>query len=1035
MSIQSKVVFDGAINTSGSALVSYSRPFAISTLAGGTLAAAQVPSYGPSRLVIPPPSAPIVLDTDATALNQVFGGLWSDGGNCVVHYRQKSSPNSAYVNIWPNLAITANALTGQPATRSTNIRCTATGNKTTALVDILRGSPDEDANWVYAPFAFQIVQGVIIALCEAQTWTGSAWQAQAMGMVRWDEAAQQWRLMLRGKTRNAGGTRGREWVASQFWILDGQSIASSREIMLCWADYGVNGSPVSNGGQLFICMLTRAAATDPWTIGTPVMLHEATDAGSHHFHNAAAYRPTGVSGGVAITLSVGDSGMAEQLVFYRADASTYAQGWDSGTKVATASATDGASQNGWTTLRKSSGYPSTLAATKATGFNQWMGVAPIDGDPTRMVVSNDEKQNTVLLMNLPNPFADPTRKTTFELLPRDPVPSNTLRRGHLAFGIWSETSRRRNFVTIRRNNSKSNASVSPTFGNPIAVSYSPASLFPQGFSAAVGEANTRVLYSVDGLDWGVLWSPNAALRPAVIPGYALFGGLSSFGKVVAIPFSATVTRRPLLVSPGSTQYQITSAAQAEAPTTGNTVATVPSESFNVVDAIVTGRVIPPPPSNGPVIRWTVGTGAANKYAGARTLTTGTPLLISDRDPAGGATFQYMHVGIWVYQLPPSVPYGGDDVAPFNSAPTGFRAQIMRANTAAASYEAAGDVDSVDGSGWRYYTFSTSTQQWGGDVSANANVAMRLKDDGSGGLMDCLICFDRITITSAPTPTPLPVHPLPVGAAATLAPSVIDSDRCIVGGLACSATWSVDLLGMIPEGGWDQYLPVEYLPANPALCTLVDGQNRKIFVRADPVTRRLVVTDGTNSVSVAPPAGEEWVFERGMPIAVSLSCNGTALEITASVGNTQVSTGSLTLALPVRPVSIHLADEAVAPIQSMEWISVAWDNNNASDASTRAARLTSIDAANPLSTSAVSVMTDIAVPVSRTRLSFTASRYVFVTNTGGKPVRVYMPDGSTPSVYPGTMVTVRSMASLTYLDVEAIDAPSTIALHAPNNVLF
>jgi hypothetical protein len=936
-------IFDGAIYVDASAAVSHSRPYAITTLAGGTVAAAEAPHFEPARRIAPVP-APITLDTDATALNQVFGGLWSDGTACVVHYRQKSSPNSAYVNIWPGFSVAANALTGQPASRSVNIRCTASGNKTTSQVDLLKGSPDEDASWVYAPFAFQVVQGVIIAICEAQTWTGAAWQAQAVGIVRWDEAGQQWRLMLRGKVRNAGGSRGREWVASQFWVLDGQPLTSSLECMLCWTDYGVNGSPVSNGGQLFVCRLSRSAASDPWTIGTAIMLHEATDAGSHHFHNAAAYRPATTSTGVAITLSVGDGNMAEQLMFYRSDSSAYAEGWDSGTKAATASATDGATQNGWTTVRKIAGGPSTLSPTTAVGYNQWMGVAPLPGgNPLRMVLGNDEKCNPILHMNLPDPFTDATKKVVFELLDREVIPTNTMRRGSLCFGVWCDTARLQDYVAVRQRNTKTNASVVPTYGTPIPVSYAPSSNFCQGFSAAISNEINRVLYSPDGEDWCVWWSPNAALRPTVIPGYALFGGLSTYGKVTALPFPTTVSRRPMLLSPAATQYQITSAAQAEAPTTGNTIASVSNANFGVADAIVTGRTIPAPPSNGPTIRWTVAGTASSKYGGARTLTTGTPLLISDRNPSGGATFQYLHVGFWVYALPPSDPYGGDGVAPYNSPPSNFRVQLMRANDAAASPLAAGDVDSQDGAGWRYVTVSTSTQEWNADIGSNVNLAMRLTDDGSGAnLMDVLLCFDKITISGQSTPVGMPAHPLPVGAAATAAPTTIDADRCVVSlGQACSSTWSMDLLAQIPDTGWDQFLKAEYCAANPALCTIVEGPNRKITIRPDLANRRVVVTDGTNSVSLAPAAGEEFVFERGMPIALSLSCNGTALEISGSVGNTQVSTASLTLALAVRPASVHLADDSLNPILSMCWLAVSWDPDNASNSAARAAKLQNI----------------------------------------------------------------------------------------------
>jgi hypothetical protein len=935
MTIQA-AIFDGSVYTTAEARVDYSRPHAITTAAGGTVAAAEAPHYADARVLCPAP-APITLDTDATALNQVFGGHWTDGATVAcVHYRQKSSPNSAYVNIWVDPTIAANCFTGQPSSRSVNIRCSASGNKTTNQVDLLKGSPDEDAGWVYAPYGFTIVAGNVFGLCEAQAWTGSAWQAQAVGICKWDDTNGQWRLLLRGKTRNNGLSRGREWTTANYWPVDGLPLASSLEIFCCWADYGVNGSPTSDGGQLFIVRMSRASASDAWTIGTPIMLYEATTSGSHHFHNAAAYRPAGTASGVVITLCVGDSLSGEQVCFYRSDSSAYATGWDSGTKAMTASASDGATSNGWTTMRKVTGCPSTLSPPISTACSQWVGVCPLDGEAKTMVVSNDEKMNTVLLMHLPDPFIGETR-AWFELMTTEVIPSPSIRRGRLALGMYCDGSSRTNYICLSQASSSATASVSPSFGAVIPVSWKPSANFLQGFSAAISEQNSRLLHAADGLSWGIMASPNANVRLAVVGNYAVAGGLSSFGKVVAYRFPTTISRRPLITSPSASQYQITSAASAEAASAGNTVAAVSAGSFGVADAIVTGRTIPAPPSNGPVIRWTVGTGSTSKYGGTRTLTTGTPMLISDRDPSGGATFQYMHVGFWVYQLPPSIPFGGDDVAPFNSPPTSFRIQLLRAGTGSASYAGAGDVDSVDGAGWVYYSVSTSTQQWAADIAANANVAMRLTDNATGAnYMDALICFDSISLSASPVA--LPAHPQPVGAAATVAPTTIDADRCVVAGLACSSTWSLDLAAQIPDNSWDQYLPTAYLPANPVMCTIVEGPNRKIKISFDLANRRILVSDGTNTATLAPFSGEEFVFERGVPVLLSLSCNGTALEVSGSVGATQVSTASVTLALAVRPRSVHLADEALNPIAAMYWYGVSWDNSNTSDATARAAKL-------------------------------------------------------------------------------------------------
>jgi len=1004
-------VFNNGTVLTGGMTLSYARNYAISTIADGTIAAVDTPVYDDVQTFAGAPNVTTML-TDATATIIPASGIWSDGISiCDVIYQQKSAPNPAYVNIFVGQAVSNNAYGSNPA-RSVNIRCAATGNKTTNLVDLYKGGPDESADTVDAPVGFTVVQGTILALCNYQKWTGSAWQVQGISAGYWDEANSRWRLLYRTRAVNAGQNRGREWVNNQYWIMDGQTVESSREVFVAWIDYQNN--PGGTGGQLLVTRLSRASASAAWTIGNPVLLYEESAiTPNRHYHNASARR-YGASG-VEILLYIGDSSQSECIGFYRSDSSQYDQGWDSGTGTPTASTTDGATSNGWTTKRKVAGCPTTLSSSPAVGWPQTMCYAALPGTDNEIVISNDEGQQPVLKMIMPD-FANGNDHVRFETVSQPLAPSS-LRRGWLNFALPSDPSNRRYFASVAYRNSAAQAStgahnevyrlafteagspsgtftLSIAFGGgtetTLAIVYSstaatimaaidtalealasmgagtisvaqfsgtnydvtftgskastampimtintgslvnvtatctklitgsankiPCSLtgtaggYPQGFSGSVSGETARLLASNDGTNWFEIGAPNSQVRIAVRPdGYVLCGGIAAYGKLNAYKFPVARTVRPLRISPGSTNQQISTLTTSESPTTGNTWATIDtSTQLGVADGLVTGRTIPRPPCNGPVRRWTVSGSASSKYGGVYTVTTGNPLV------AATTGHRYVKLRLWVYMLPTSNPYGGDNVAPYNSPRCPFRVQLLRGGSSAASFAAWGDVDSMDGSGWVPITLQTYTDDWASYISAATNLSVRFTDNSSGATnMDALIAFDCVQISS--TPDDLCVHPAPVGASA----SAMGHDTVTIDDLPINfgEDWTIQYLTTIPKGGWDQFVPINYRPTNPRLFTLYQDVSSYIYCRLDPVNRRVVLGDDFGSVSISPPSGEEFVFLPGDQVYVAISASGTALNYAVSVGGTQVKTGTFTLGGAVAPMQCLSADNATAPISA------------------------------------------------------------------------------------------------------------------------
>ena len=430
-----------------------------------------------------------------------------------------------------------------------------------------------------------------------------------------------------------------------------------------------------------------------------------------------------------------------------------------------------------------------------------------------------------------------------------------------------------------------------------------------------------MLGSYDGDNHFIVAAPNAQCRLVVdMEGGILAGGISSFGKLRRYLRPRTLTARPLIVTPAaSSNRQISTLTQNEAPSTGNSWTTVdPDTELGVANSLSTGRVIPKPPCNGPVRRWTFDgstVGASSKYGGVYTLTTGTPI------PAAPSQAHYK-VRLWVCMMPVSTPYGGDNVAPYNSPRTAFRVQLLRAGSAQSSFLAAGDVDSMDGMGWVPVVIEGSTTQWASYVTAASNLAMRFTNPGDSLTnMDVLIAFDQVVIETD-APTDLCAHPAPVGASA----STMGNEQCSLSlPIRNGVDWTSLMVAQIPEGTYDQFMSIARRPTNPRLFTM-SGDTSDLAAYFNFTNRQLVLENGA-STSISANAGEEFCFMPGDPVLIALSKTGTTLTYAVSLGGSTVVTGTDTTPSGFHPHTLYMAD-ASHPIAALKWYKVQTDINRA-----------------------------------------------------------------------------------------------------------
>lgn len=1003
----------------------FTRSWAVTSKAQGTIAAINSPVFSPQSCAIAGAPSYVDLITDNTATNIAAAGYTLDDEICILTYNYKSAPNAAYVDIHvdPDLT-TTDSLETHP-TLSFNIRCVASGNKTTSQVDLLKGTPDEDANKIYEPIGFTVVHGVVLALCSVSGWTGSAWQIQKVAVCYiYISTGTQWALLYEGATINAGQTRGREWITTQFWPLDGLPQQQSTEVFLTWTDYQIN--PGGTGGQLHGIRLARSSANDDWDL--PVcqpLLEETGVTPNRHWHNAIAYRTA--AGNINILLVIGDSNQAELIGIYRSDSSTFDEG-ASGT-TPTASMTHGATSNGWTTVREVAGCPTVLGNSPATGWNQSVGFA-LHPNGTDFILSNDEGQQPVFIMTPPDLAGGETKAYFYAA--DCAMTTHSLRRGWVNFVMSSIPGVNDFYASMAYRNSAAQASTGAknekyrlifTPGGSAsgtltitdlqsgqttaAITYSgtpatiqadidaklealtgfgagsidvsnisannyditlqgtlasttrtggwtvngagltdctvtidrrqtgngntiPCSLsgssggYPQGFSAAITGETARILGSYDGDKHFVLAAPNIQNRLVVDPEQGvLAGGVSSWGKLRRYAPPPIMTGQPLVISPAaSSNKQISTVTQVEAPSAGNTWTSVnPDTQLGIANSLGIARLIAKPPCNGPVFRWTVnGTTATSKYGGVHTVTTATPI------PASPSQAN-IKIRLWGCMVPVNATYGGDNVAPFNSPRCSIRIQPMRAGTGQTAFAAAGDVDSMDSTGWFPIIIETTTSLWASYVTAATNLSLRFTDPSTGATnMDLLIAFDQVIIeaaTDSDNRLDLCAHPAPVGASA----STMGNEECYLGNLPTqnSDDWSAMLIGVIPEGAYDQFMPEARRPVTPRLFTLMTGVD-ELYAYFDFANRAFVLADGSPE-SISPISGEAYAFLPGDPVLIGFSKTGSTLTYAVSICGTTVQTGTMSISSNFNPDTLYLANSTY-PIAAMKWHKISFNKNRA-----------------------------------------------------------------------------------------------------------
>jgi len=952
-----------------SAGVSLATTRAYATVGGaGEAVSVNEPVFGRERVYASPPRSSDVISLDATGTFQRQAcGKWSDGSPVILHQRDTGGGAVRSMNIHVNPTITANALASNPA-RSVNIVCDnvittlnpnfgGVGRKN-AQTDVLRGAgvaQGEDADWVYQPVAYQVAPGCPMVVCSAFNWTGSSYQQSAIAVCMWDDTltgSNKWKLHYRGPTVQVTQARGAPWQFPQMF-----SLGNPNELWATFVDYRTN--PGSVGGQAFIFRLTRSAPGQPFVPGEVLPLLQNNEGRDNtHFHCVGLVR-FGANGMAAIVVQ-GDSNNARTYVMVRDDMN-YLQGSDGSFVASTLQNPTQDEINvgrGWRLYQNAGGSP--LATTGANTFSggTWdntaktlsatgLNISTVGNRVSFWVVINSgtgittpiydrvtvHSGTTVTLPNL-NVAGSPTNWSGFVCANQpchQPVAVHQLANGQLYFGcdesVPSGTiAEIPSFAVGDRVIRWRGVGDSTTAHTPsqewnqfqAVCDLDRRDRFYVGkyeSSSFDSDASGRIMVSDGGRQFATIAAPNANLMPA-LGLHGVFAPASGDRFLVYTTSTSTFAvrepkyvqqSRPLLTaSQAFTQHAIsTLGTSVVAGADGSPLAAWSSlvDRANLA-TFFPGHAVPPPPSNGPIIR------IQNRgQFGFNRGITGATLANNARIRVSG----------WFYGLPQTSPNTSDGSQGYNSAsivpffnfyPVGQNSFTRRSSDIS--------FQRIDGYGWQPFTISLGrpTTEWIGSDAANITgpfslgMMVRTESGNRWQLWEGLFCIDSVVQGDSGE---IPVVPPPVSASSA---SIAEASSRLNVPLSGTA-WTCVMRGSIPRNGGDEYMPNRN--ASRALFTLSNGTTY-LRVTADPTGNQISVTDGTNTVSCAAPAGQVLHFDRGGQLTIGLALTGTTLTLAVSVDGTTINSASGTV-IGTTYDRVLSGDQNNTNAEPMEWWSL------------------------------------------------------------------------------------------------------------------
>jgi hypothetical protein len=902
-------LFDNGLNATTGVTLASTRAYATVDAAGSTRGV-DAPVYSFSRLYASPPRSGDVVTLDgAGAVQRVACGVWPDGQPVIMHQRDVALSRLLNIHVGPT--ITANALTTAPS-RSVDIYCNNTpstlnpSGRKSGQMDVLFGagaSQGEDADWLNAPTAYQIVGGTPMVVCaSSQFVSGTTYETRACSILWWDDrlaGANKWTLLHRSPTFAAGLGRGQQWQFPQATTL-----GNPNELWIGWVDYLTN--PAGTGGQAFICKLTRSGPGQPFIPGGVRRVLQVTSQGANeHLHCAAVVRH-GTSG-ICIVIVNGDTNNARTFAV-TLPSEDYMAG-DDGNFVFTytTQAAEEITNGDWRLYPNAGGdRAATLGGTAFTA-GSWnnatkvltaaaLNISTIGDRVDRYVVVSggtgvttpiqarvtvhSGTSITLPAVDIPN-TSDLSGTVCAVQASHQPVACHQMADGRLYFGC-DESTRSGTIANLPTFASGDRTIRWEAVGDPLTTHLQEWNQFqavadPDNrnrfyvgkyeSSSFDSDPSGKILASNAGRGFAAIYAPNTNnMSSNGLHGvYTPSGGGDSFILYTTGSTTQAIrapkylqTARPLVASSPGIRNHLTAGPYSELGSSA------PS-TYEVIDrtalpTLVSGHTIPPPPANGPVLR----INTRREYSTVRVMTATTV-----------PTNQRVTVTGWIYNLP-TLANAASAMLIWVGDGTSIGTAIAR--TASFVHQR------LDGYGWQRVTLRAGLPSGWASGGASVNpcpVALSFRTENGFRWAASDVLFVPESIVTGDVEVPVIAPPVAGDVTYTEASSRLNVP---ISGTA----WTCIMRGSLPPHGSDEYLTDRN--ASRVLFTLSNGTN-SARLTLDPTNNRVSVTDGTNTINCAAPAGQVMHFDRNSQVYVGLALTGTTLTVVASIDGTVLNSAS------------------------------------------------------------------------------------------------------------------------------------------------
>ncbi len=732
-------------------------------------------------------------------------------------------------------------------------------------VDLLRGAGvgnGEDANLKFEPITAFSAHGCITVWCRVARWSGS-WNFVASALCQYDDAQAKWKLVYQAPDSGGTRVRGSQWN-NTYWCAPDKTVAAPLEVWSAFVDY-LDLSTASETHVVVLMRATRPTATSSnWTVQATEVFRIAADAGNQHLHSAIV-TPLG------IVLCQGHRGDASVILLQWASPWT----WPAGP----AAATDGTTQNGWTTRLNFSGFRSGTAVN-VRRHNMYMGVAPVGKSHREFIVASDIGTDPMSRMTLPTVGTNKPKFTViragrgistgssnaaYEVYGiscndnHNPTAYISLKVGAASSGRY----RRSTLTNLASASGAGSHTVTRTSGSWLeegfvsgrtvavtgfpnagnngtftinAVTATVLTLTGNGFTESISGSTLaviedteafasytdiqKIIFSRDGTNWAQLYSTTAGIyREPKCVGEQVFFTTNIGGnptmQVVNIPSKSV--GRPLVVSGAVTNYAI--ATPVVSAVGGTNSLTDVTATYTNANALANGHTVPTCPSTNAVF-----------YARS----DGSNITIGNLAFTGNAVQETVPQGrprivVWVYVLPASEPFVDHNTAPYDQLSVGNTAtlRVIRRNVA----NAPGDYNALDcllidtqGAGWTRYVLSPEIGNDAAWTSSLSRYVLGILADQVNltpasflvSVESCVIGNTDATLGGHLRLTEIPTKPLP-GLAAPGSAAYF-SDTIETSGFTCTNSWTIALALQVPDNGPDQYTHATR-PTNRRLATL------------------------------------------------------------------------------------------------------------------------------------------------------------------------------------------------------------------------